>query len=982
MIIILFIASAWAQNMYVNPAQGYAFSTQEAASEACVALDLQLCSAEQLFTVVYGAETYSNPQMCYTAWTSDATTYSKGWFNNDIETCALRVGWNTWDPDFGMWGAHCCDAAVPETSINHCGDFTCEDGSKSIDSASSVFCASGTCDAATCCVSWTPAEDYQIYPSRWGYLYSSGEDAEAACAESHEDFNLCTKEQLEAFADRGDFMCSSGWYKDGFEYKRGWWLAEEHVDSGDCPGGVAGENTWSQPDGTGTAHCCAPSYHKSYYGHLTADGFTNDFQGATQYCEAQTYTQVVCTEGQLETIAKTENDNICTSGFYRGDDTDEVGRIGWWQGIGTDQNGNEVCNGLTGLRTWASQTPVAHCCADYVMEPDLGVWTFTPAFYSGAYADGASAEAECLAVGYDQLCTKGQVAYIGTEIQTDLCIVGWSKDAGSYVYGYYQTTAGAGCGQQGTWNDEWFPGTAVAFCCMSTVEELTLTQPAYYNGNWDYSYTSQAAAAAQCTGDYSLCSKAQVYTIAEIGVELSDGETQTENNICRLGWVSDGEMGWWQADDSQCGGETGWRTFTSAGATYHCCLDFEATEIPSDGTDVPTSAPTATVFESFKQISTSYVYESEAEAKAACQSYNSGMTLCSAAQIVEVAINGAPASGDFIAVASQADLCHTAWVDTAQAVCEEPKDIGWFRVNEGCGSGGMTWETYHPVNPDRAGAFCCAAHVEITLEDPRNELGCAPETTTTTTEPVVSDYFDISDELCTALGVNDCSQVYTKDNEYFVRETGVYYSTCVAYSTVEDAACDFNSLVCAGVLRASYGSYVEQGVLLAQAMAEADYEHAQCPPSDQAAYSGYAPAGFEEKVSYSEVGDCYLMNGMETCVCNADYSDPAAELQNLWENNFYLTHCEAKRTFDEVMTDQLWITNEMIDDLESQIASIPDVNSQLASAESELQAIWNTWETEITATIEAAVSTAEADGNDELVTSLQNILTALDDLSD
>merc|ERR1711879_235462 len=163
-------------------------------------------------------------------------------------------------------------------------------------------------------------------------------------------------------------------------------------------------------------------------------------------------------------------------------------------------------------------------------------------------------------------------------------------------------------------------------------------------------------------------------------------------------------------------------------------------------------------------------------------------------------------------------------------------------------------------------------------------------------------------------------------------------------------------------------------------MAEADYGHADCPPaSDCIEYTGYSPAGFEDSVSYCVYNDCYYMNGMETCVCGS--SDPAADLQNLWENDFELSQCTDTRTFDEIMTDQLWITNQMIDDLEAQVESIPDVNAQLASAESEIQTIWSSWETEITATIEAAIATAEADGNTELSQSLNDILTSLDALS-
>merc|ERR1719326_2037690 len=103
------------------------------------------------------------------------------------------------------------------------------------------------------------------------------------------------------------------------------------------------------------------------------------------------------------------------------------------------------------------------------------------------------------------------------------------------------------------------------------------------------------------------------------------------------------------------------------------------------------------------------------------------------------------------------------------------------------------------------------------------------------------------------------------------------------------------------------------------------------------------------------------MNGMETCVCD-DSSDAAADLQSLWETSFELSQCTDVRTFDEIMNDQLFITNQMITDLEEQVDSIPDVNTQLESAQEELDTIWTEWETEITATINAAIATAENDG--------------------
>jgi len=123
------------------------------------------------------------------------------------------------------------------------------------------------------------------------------------------------------------------------------------------------------------------------------------------------------------------------------------------------------------------------------------------------------------------------------------------------------------------------------------------------------------------------------------------------------------------------------------------------------------------------------------------------------------------------------------------------------------------------------------------------------------------------------------------------------------------------------------------------------------------------------------------MNGMETCVCDATSTNVAADLQNLWETSFELSQCTDKRDFDEIMNDQLFITNQMITELESDIDAIPDVNTQLATAQDELETIWTNWETEITATINAAIATAENDGNTELANNLNGVIDSLNELS-
>jgi hypothetical protein len=226
--------------------------------------------------------------------------------------------------------------------------------------------------------------------------------------------------------------------------------------------------------------------------------------------------------------------------------------------------------------------------------------------------------------------------------------------------------------------------------------------------------------------------------------------------------------------------------------------------------------------------------------------------------------------------------------------------------------------------------------------------------------------------------------VYTKDGQYYINDGGAtFYPTCVAFSEVDDAACDYLSFVCGACIGTQYGTIADQGKLLAQAMAEQDYYHPSCPQQGCVTWDGYSPSGFEDKVEYTYCAydGCYYMNGMETCVCDTNSVDVAGDLEDLWLNDFTLSQCPDPRSFDELMADQLWVTNNMVDALEAQLAEIPDVQTQLSSAQEELQSIWETWETEITETINSAIDTASADGNDELCDELRNILTSLEDLS-
>merc|ERR1711972_1200715 len=123
---------------------------------------------------------------------------------------------------------------------------------------------------------------------------------------------------------------------------------------------------------------------------------------------------------------------------------------------------------------------------------------------------------------------------------------------------------------------------------------------------------------------------------------------------------------------------------------------------------------------------------------------------------------------------------------------------------------------------------------------------------------------------------------------------------------------------------------------------------------------------------------CYYMNGVATCVCDDTSSDVAADLESLWKTSFELSQCtENTRPFDSTMTDQLYITDKLVLSLEDQVSNIPDVDQQLADAESGLQTIWGNFQTEIEAIMNSAADAAESSGDSDLSESLRSILEEL-----
>jgi len=872
LLLALLCALSYAQTEMYSSVSSYNKASAADASAACAGEGMQLCTVGQLFNAVFNL---GWGDLCYSGWLADEYEgQSAGWFNAN-GNCG-DIGWNDWTPSNP--GSHCCDASLAEVTAQSCASFdagTClAQGDKIIiDDAASMWCASGSCDIATCCQDFVAAPEYITLPESFPkYTYSNAEDADAACQAKHPDLRLCTKNQVRDLAETNS-ICASGWWvteKDGDNNivgsDRGWYTGEAFADS--CSGG-AGEQSWKPSSGNGAAHCCVPSYRQSGYRVI---GDFGDYSRATAevYCAAQGYSYQLCSKDQLQTISQEEMPSICMSGYMTDDE-------GWWQGD-VEVSG---CGTKGTFNTWVHpRYPGAHCCMSYVtleyipLEP-YGILPESGAYGQSSYSNGASAEAACMDRGYDQLCSIGQQAYV--EENQDIygtikCKVGWATDgSGGYDSGYW-----SGCGKVDTWNNEWQPaGNPLAHCCFADVLELTMTQYPYYNGGWA-TYSTQDEAASYCTEDYSLCSVAQLQALATTGVTYND-VYQLEDSICKFGYTSDGEKGWWQTQPNQCG-TPGWRTYgdPTLAATYHCCLPFEAEA-------ATTEPPTFLAF--IQHPSSGYPYMFAGAALAGCQEVNAQYSLCADYEIIQMANEGVVGDDEFLSVERQPNLCHSAWTDPDRSL---EYMFGWYVSADGTCSGGEGWKSWQQSGTN-SGAYCCyAPHFDLPSDtvEPTETSSSSSSTDAPETTPAPTDARTDAPETTPA---------------------------------PTDARTDAPETTPAPTETSSSSAPVDPEDTLPSTVAS---------PSD-CVDTGFEVEGFPNVNFCSSAGTVYL-NGRDTCVpSSGDETETYDALQNVWEDDWYLAAdgCTADKTYDEATVDQLWITNEMCNNLEEDISELESSTS-------------------------------------------------------
>jgi len=857
LIIALLAAISYAQTGPLYSSEGtYNNPTRADAEAKCSDVGMSLCTVGQVFNAVYN-EVFAD--LCYSGWfADDYEGSSSGWFNNEEGSCS-GTGFQSWSP--ANPGAHCCSSSLSEVAPTNCASYDClaQGDYISVDDASSVFCASGTCDVDTCCQSWVAAPEYITLPITFPrYVYPNAEEANDACAAYHPDLQLCTQDEVQG-ASVTNSICASGFWVTSRDennansgYGQGWYIGEDFAN--DC-GGQTGLRDWIPASGLGAAHCCVKSYQKS--GYRVINGYSSDgeysTEGASAYCQNLGYSYDLCSEAQLEQVVKMTNPNICMSGFMSD-------ASGWYQGDVTVQG----CGTANSFSAWLSPIAGAHCClSSRVVAEAGGPYGIIPS--SGIYAQstmssGAVAAQACLDAGYGQLCTIGQQAYVEenpSEYGDIACKVGWAQDGDGYDYGYW-----SGCGTADTWNNNWRPaGNPVAHCCAADVPEVSMVEYPYYNGGWN-TYTYDVAAGF-CTGNYALCTQDQVELIATEGVTFN-GVTQLEDKICKQGWYLDGSMGWYQGAAGSCGA-TGSRSFGASVATNHCCLGFEA-DLGTTQAPEPTDPPKPPVF---LQYPGRYQFTTEDAAKAACQAQNSEYSLCADYEMVMAAeegagldVSGADIFPNFAGVEPQFNIGLSVWLDSERQTLGIT--YGWYSFDGTSGS----WKSWRPQNADgdwNLGAFCCYADAFV-------QAPVSTESLSPTLDPTVATTMDPTVEPSMEITMDPTAD------------------PTAATTSIDPSETLPSSLAISG----------------------------DCQDT------GFKVEGFDT-ITFCALDGFVYLNGRNTCVPSTGAEDVIYNsLTTVWNDQWYLAAepCDRGLTYVEATQDQLWITNEMCNNLEKEIVEL------------------------------------------------------------
>lgn len=754
-----------------------------------------------------------------------------GWFQGELEDdndCIGIPGWNDWtsqaspaQTQFAGAGGHCCISAnVANEKGESCNTFSgaqkCHDGDTSgltgadyptppdgkqwmwraystfddLDN-SNKYCIpeNGACAASECCAA---SAEYPVYKLVSGF-YSS-DQAKGAC--DHLDdgsFSLCTLDQMLGVIEHygsengpkllgtNGFLCTAGWAINEFNGNLAssnpvsGFIKQQHLgacfniptDNLEYPG-------WASyiAGSFAAAHCCRRSMQptKVVSTHSLGQGHFSD---AANTCANQVHHTEVCNLNQHKLAAMNENWDVCQAQILHDPDTsqDAYKHIFWQHNQGEVGQGQVGCQNVGWQEEAVGVEYYAGCCQpglrEYVEEATaFGFFPSTPS--SSSHTDGDSANDDCVQRGFDGLCTQQELAWVGTNDVTDLCISGWVKydNTDAYAKGFYQTTnTNPLCGAQGRWEDsEPSNGNPVAFCCRRDSEPSVgkvSVETHYFNAGFGvFTYTSCSEANIECgtqsyttesgTFNYQLCTKDQLKTLAYFGVERLDNsdELQFEANVCTDGWyfktdamdTNNCGVGFARGQDSPNCGDAGWHEAAnqgSNGASYHCCTDFEPRKSAA-----PSKMPTLSAPLAFKLAGPlgwqGQKWTTAVDAEAACKKIHSEYQLCTDAEVVQVAKFGIfehnlPTNADeYTSVFPQQNLCTTSWIDQ-HYTCDDGDlaDFPYYGYYKVVGAGTCAnhgWYT-GPVEDDKtiyANAFCCAPGIQLTDQEQGflPELGC------------------------------------------------------------------------------------------------------------------------------------------------------------------------------------------------------------------------------------------------------------------
>jgi len=801
-------------------------------------------------------------------------------------------------------------------------------------------------------------EAYHLRPEDggyWSYAYETSEEAEAACTAV--DMSVCYLNQMIGAAQNGYYLCSNGWYRTTEGYSIGFYVDPENdADVANC--GNSGLGGFAAT--SATAHCCKPTYHNPGYSLETLDE-------AEAYCSSTLDFPNVCTVRQVKEIAlggESPNQDSVSSVYADGS-------VGWY-----NVNYQERWDGLTG---WPGARG-AHCCSDYAAFKTVPAYAIYP--LSESYDDGywsvTEANQVCVDEGFDGLCTVAQQAQAEMD-GNGVCFVGWiykDEEGTAYTPGYW-----GNCGVADTWNDGYRPDTPGAHCCTSEQASAVVPFPLYQTQPYAYAYTLETAQ-DECHSrfgtEYNLCSRGQLFRIATESFTYNGYDHTAMTNLCNLGWTREadgsGEMTWYQVDEvGGCGDANAWNTFVGATvATFHCCQDFPANDIPTP------------IYESLK-----WAYYTKEVAETFCRE---GASLCSRDQLAKVATEDFDYAGQSHTAVT--NMCSQGWTSDA--------GLGWWQVEDtpGCAPLGLnqmnafsaTTGTYHccldfPAEPATA-IYETRKWFYYTFDEA--SAMCGSGAALCTKEQVYRaaiESFDYEGKSHVAV-TNMCQQGWVASGEmgwwqqdagcgfenewnFFTAETATYHC-CLPFeglalpttaepsgsptiASADDTLAPTASTTTSPPSKspstttsppskmptiaetetpvteapetsdAPASSEAPETTVVAVSLGNMPSSDTMTLPSGAVVYD-WAPSGFEDEVVYYIYDEMVYLGGYSTCILydETDLTAMNEALTNSWNSDWYFGATEecTARDYDETVSDQLWVTDKMCDNLEARMEDL------------------------------------------------------------